>query len=214
MHQQTHHKKGFTLIEVLVVIAIIGIFVSVIFASLSSARESARDARRIAQLAQVQRAIESYYAVGGLYLGSAVMSKEVNLANVNAKDSLLTQLLSVNKVQAQAGAGDYCIAFGPDSHGYLESNLSNYIHESAAAPRGGHEVENSNFFYTTLDNNTEYCLGIELENPANVPSNNNPNCLGSDALAFDFEPGYGYAVGNYSGGGAVSWIGGGACFNS
>jgi prepilin-type N-terminal cleavage/methylation domain-containing protein len=53
--------RGFTLIELLVVIAIIGILSSVVLASLNSARMKSRDARRIADLKQVQTALELYY---------------------------------------------------------------------------------------------------------------------------------------------------------
>ncbi len=53
--------KGFTLIELLVVIAIIGILSSVVLASLNSARKKGRDARRIADLKQLQLALELYY---------------------------------------------------------------------------------------------------------------------------------------------------------
>lgn len=54
-------KKGFTLIELLVVIAIIGILASVVLASLNSARKKSRDARRIADVKQVQLAEEMYF---------------------------------------------------------------------------------------------------------------------------------------------------------
>ena len=54
-------KKGFTLIELLVVIAIIGILASVVLASLNSARAKSRDARRIADVKQIQLALELYY---------------------------------------------------------------------------------------------------------------------------------------------------------
>ncbi len=53
--------KGFTLIELLVVIAIIGILSSVVLASLNSARKKGRDARRVADLKQLQLALELYY---------------------------------------------------------------------------------------------------------------------------------------------------------
>ena len=55
------NKKGFTLIELLVVISIIGILSSTVMASLNSAREKARDARRLADMAQVKTALELYY---------------------------------------------------------------------------------------------------------------------------------------------------------
>ncbi|MDD5032750.1 MAG: type II secretion system protein [Candidatus Pacebacteria bacterium] len=54
-------NKGFTLIELLVVIAIIGILASVVLASLNSARQKSRDARRIADLKQIQLALELCY---------------------------------------------------------------------------------------------------------------------------------------------------------
>jgi len=55
------YKKGFTLVELLVVIAIIGILASVVLVSLNSARSKARDAKRIADVHQIQLALENYY---------------------------------------------------------------------------------------------------------------------------------------------------------
>ncbi|PCI30694.1 hypothetical protein COB52_01270 [Candidatus Kaiserbacteria bacterium] len=57
----TKKTRGFTLIELLVVIAIIGILSSVVLASLNSAREKSRDARRIGDVKQLQLALEMYY---------------------------------------------------------------------------------------------------------------------------------------------------------
>lgn len=54
-------RQGFTLIELLVVIAIIGILASIVLASLNSARKKGRDARRIADLNQLQKALTLYF---------------------------------------------------------------------------------------------------------------------------------------------------------
>lgn len=55
-------QRGFTLIELLVVIAIIGMLSSVILSSLNGARKKARDARRLADLKQLEAALELYYS--------------------------------------------------------------------------------------------------------------------------------------------------------
>lgn len=60
-------KRGFTLIELLVVIAIIGILSSVVLASLNSARKKGRDARRVADVKQLQLALELSYDANGSY---------------------------------------------------------------------------------------------------------------------------------------------------
>ena len=61
------NSRGFTLIELLVVIAIIGILSSVVLASLNSARTKARDARRVADLKQIQIALEIFYDSNSRY---------------------------------------------------------------------------------------------------------------------------------------------------
>ena len=68
---KTSYKKGFTLIELLVVIAIIGILSSIVLASLNSARKKGRDARRVADIKQIQLALELYYDANSNYPTSA-----------------------------------------------------------------------------------------------------------------------------------------------
>jgi prepilin-type N-terminal cleavage/methylation domain-containing protein len=64
---QSTSNRGFTLIELLVVIAIIGILSSVVLASLNSARQKGRDARRISDLKQLQLALELNYDAAQTY---------------------------------------------------------------------------------------------------------------------------------------------------
>ncbi len=54
-------KQGFTLIELLVVIAIIGLLSTLSIVALNQARARSRDARRIADIKQIQTALEMYY---------------------------------------------------------------------------------------------------------------------------------------------------------
>lgn len=73
----THNKKsGFTLIELMVVVAIIGTLASVIMVSVESARSKARDTARKTALNQIQVALELYrndhgtfQVVGGGHMG-------------------------------------------------------------------------------------------------------------------------------------------------
>lgn len=57
-------RKGFTLIELLVVIAIIGVLASVVLASLNTARRKSRDTRRVADIKQIQLALEMSFDKG------------------------------------------------------------------------------------------------------------------------------------------------------
>ncbi len=74
---QCHHMKhsltgsgqarGFTLIELLVVIAIIGLLASIVVASLASVQGKGRDARRIADIDAIKKALAIYSVDNGAY---------------------------------------------------------------------------------------------------------------------------------------------------
>ena len=64
---KTSFSTGFTLIEILVVIAIIGILTAIIMPSLSTARAKGRDAQRVSDIKQIQLALELYYDACGNY---------------------------------------------------------------------------------------------------------------------------------------------------
>lgn len=58
---------GFTLVELLVVISIIGLLSSMVLASLNNARARARDARRLADVKEIEKAMQFYYDGLGSY---------------------------------------------------------------------------------------------------------------------------------------------------
>lgn len=60
-------KKGFTLIELLVVVAIIGVLASIVLSSLSEARQRARNTAYLAEIIQLQKALELYHIDYGSY---------------------------------------------------------------------------------------------------------------------------------------------------
>ena len=61
------YKKGFTLIELLVVIAIIGILSTLAVVSLGNARQRARDTKRLADIRNIQTALELFYSQNNNY---------------------------------------------------------------------------------------------------------------------------------------------------
>ncbi len=60
-------KSGFTIIELIVIVAIVAIILGIVLASLSSSRSKGRDAQRINDMHQVILALEEYYEKYGRY---------------------------------------------------------------------------------------------------------------------------------------------------
>ena len=67
-------KNGFTFVELLVVMAIIALLSSIILAQLNKSRMKSRDARRIADVKQIQLALSLYYNDNGVYPSSPLSS--------------------------------------------------------------------------------------------------------------------------------------------
>jgi len=64
---QAHSQKGFTLIELMVTVAILGLFASVTFVSLGSSRARSRDAVRAGDLKNISLAAEQYFMENGSF---------------------------------------------------------------------------------------------------------------------------------------------------
>jgi prepilin-type N-terminal cleavage/methylation domain-containing protein len=64
-----NERKGFTLIEILIVVAIIAILASVVLVGLGPTQQAGRDARRISDLSEAQNGLELYYNKCGFYPG-------------------------------------------------------------------------------------------------------------------------------------------------
>jgi general secretion pathway protein G len=64
------NRKGFTLIELLVVIGIIGLLSTLAVVALGSARQKARDSKRLSDMKQIQTALELYFTDNNAYPAS------------------------------------------------------------------------------------------------------------------------------------------------
>lgn len=103
------NKKGFTLIEVLVVVSIIGLLASVVLVGLGGFRSRGRDARRVTDLKSLQNGLELYYARTNAY--------------PNVLGDLVTAGIGVTKLPKDPAAGaDYFYSWkNPDRQGYVLS---------------------------------------------------------------------------------------------
>jgi type II secretion system protein G len=98
-------NRGFTLIELLVVIAIIGILSSVVLASLNTARQKSRDAKRISDVKQLQLALEFYFDANGAYPSVTDLDSSTIVA-----DGYIATI-----PHDPVGGGDYLYAYYPTS---------------------------------------------------------------------------------------------------
>lgn len=66
----SEYSKGFTLLELLVVISIIGILVAMGAVAFTTAQSRGRDSKRRSDMQQIQKAFEQYYAQNGGYVAN------------------------------------------------------------------------------------------------------------------------------------------------
>lgn len=121
--------KGFTLVEILVAISVIGLLSAIVLVSVNSARAKSRDAKRKAEISQIQKALEMYYNDNGQYpLSGGAASPNSGWSNSNDASwaTLSTALASyiklpVDPVNSPAGwagsAGTYTYTFYSRNYG-------------------------------------------------------------------------------------------------
>ena len=85
-------RKGFTLIELLVDIAINGILSSVVLASLSTARQKSRDAKRVSDIGQIQLALELFFDANQSYPSTSPSVYSTGVATVQGGVQALASL--------------------------------------------------------------------------------------------------------------------------
>lgn len=130
MFRKNKNNKGFTLIELLVVIAIIGVLSSVVLVSLNGARIKGRDARRIADLREMRKALELYYNVNGFYPSSGwVKSSDAVWSDSSTSGTLANSLSpyisSLPKDPINSSGANWPYGDGADAFTYAYNGTNN-----------------------------------------------------------------------------------------
>lgn len=123
-------QLGFTLIELMVVVAIIGILMAAGILAFSNAQRNARDAARIADMDAISKALEQYYADNNAY---PVLNADSNNASVITvlgqyfpTGSPPDEVYSTRAYRVRSQANEYCvhIAIGSGNTAGLEGSTS------------------------------------------------------------------------------------------
>jgi prepilin-type N-terminal cleavage/methylation domain-containing protein len=139
-------NRGFTLIEMLVVIAMIAVLIALLLPAVQSAREAARRAQCINNLKHVGLATHNYHASGSGFLPSACDHDEIATFEFNA-----TINLSTGRTQGEGDYQDYgfdCevdahLAMGPPGSADAFAFFTELDFECPGYPRGGVLLEGS-----------------------------------------------------------------------
>jgi prepilin-type N-terminal cleavage/methylation domain-containing protein len=110
------NRKGFTLIEMLVVIAVVGILSAAVLASLGPARNKAKDARIISALNQLRSVAETLYdgdydAVDTDQTEISKLAQDItnNQGELKIQKSSETTALAYLAYSKLPGGGYYCV---------------------------------------------------------------------------------------------------------
>ena len=140
--------RGFTLVELMVTVSIIGILAAIVYANVGAASPKARDAERQADIRNIQTAVEQYKQKNGRYPamgctpGSDQISSESDCANYVA--SLAPEFITVLPKDTRRGTGEgYAYVTNSDGTSYKVLALGTVESEAVTASHPFKRCENS-----------------------------------------------------------------------
>ena len=78
----TRKSVGFTLIEIVVVIAIMGVLTLIVYSSFDASKAQSRDQKRISDISAIQLALEQYFNKNGVYPVSLDILKPTYISDI------------------------------------------------------------------------------------------------------------------------------------
>jgi prepilin-type N-terminal cleavage/methylation domain-containing protein len=121
--------SGFTLIEILIVVAIIAILASVVLVGLGPTQQAGRDARRISDLSEAQNGLELYYNKCGTYPGGAATT-QCAAVTLGGSDTAAFTAAGTAIIGAGIGISSWPVDptnASPHQYGYAENGGDSYV---------------------------------------------------------------------------------------
>ena len=109
MKPKIFKKSGFTIVEMLIVISIIGVLAAIILANITGPKNAARNARRAEEIRSIQQALTLYHSNHGAYPG--VAGTPENIVAGSSLADLVTEGFMQSLAQDPLGAATpyrYC----------------------------------------------------------------------------------------------------------
>ena len=168
---------GFTLVELLLVIAIIGLLASIVFVGVNAGRSKARDAKRLTDIKAIASALEFYhsdedhYPVATGWVTGCTISGANWIADNNdySWSDKYIKTMPRDPSESCGGANERYYAYQSDGSTYqLTAKLEN---PSPPAITGQTFAYNGSYFQSVTDTTP---ISISFSSPAQSPTNQSP----------------------------------------
>lgn len=145
-------NKGFTLVELLIVVGIIGILATLLMANFIGVRQRARDAQRKSDLRQIQSAIEIYRSDINSYPGAPLPACGSALTGGSPASTYMQKIPCDPNGTSYYNSGKYYYTSGSNTYS-LGACLENSADSqgTSTAPPGGGSGCSTNWWYVVTN---------------------------------------------------------------